>query len=130
MPNTILVATAGGAADETAEYVARIAAALMAKLVVLHVADFEDDDAARELLERFAEQARKKHVEAITVKQHGEVIDAITTTARRYDVAMIVMGASQGSVLSKWLSSRVFDATSIPVVVIPHNWMQDENESD
>lgn len=130
MRNTILVATAGGAADETAEYVVGIAAALNANLVVLHVADFEDETDADELLERFSAHATKKHVEAITVKRHGEVVDAIITTADKYDVALIVMGASQGKVLSKWLSSNVFDATSVPVVVIPHNWMQDEDDDD
>lgn len=130
MRNTILVATAGGAADETAEYVVGIAAALKANLVALHVSGFGDDEEADELLDRFTSHAAKKGVEAITVRRYGEVVDAIITCADQHDVALIIMGASQGKVLSKWLSSDVFDSTSVPVVVIPHNWMDDEDDDD
>lgn len=126
MKNTILVATAGGAADKTAEYVVGIAAALKAKLVALHIVEVSDEDDSNEVLERFRSHGKRKDIDVVTTKRTGDVVQNIIDSAREYDAAVIVMGASQGMVLSKWLSADVFEQSTIPVVVIPHHWMDDE----
>ncbi len=128
MKNTILVATAGGAADKTAKYVVGIAAALRANLVALHIVEVSAEDDSIEVLNRFRSQGKRQDVDVVTAKRCGDVVQNIIDCAREHDAAVIVMGASQGKVFAKWLSSDVFEQSTIPVVVIPHHWMQDDAE--
>lgn len=126
--NKILFATAGGAVDETAEYIAGIAESLDAYLVVLHVTDYSCDDEVDDVFDRFAIHACRYDVEIKTLKTTGDVVEGIMRTAKEQDVSLIVMGASRGKVLSRWTSSVVFGSSSIPVLVIPHDWTEDDNE--
>lgn len=125
MKNNILVATAGGAADKTAENVVGIADALQANLVALHIVEVSEEDASDDVLERFKKYGTRKRTEVATARRHGDVVQNIIDCARECDAAEIVMGASQGKVLSRWLSSEVFEHSTIPVVVI-HHWMEGE----
>lgn len=127
MTNAILIATAGAAADKTAEYVVGIAASLKAKLIALHVVGIGDDDESVDVLARFESHAARNEVEIHTEKRVGDVVNSIISCAKDHDAALIVLGASKGKVLSQWIGANVFDNSTVPVVVIPHHWIDDDS---
>lgn len=51
----------------------------------------------------------------------ADIVSAIIDTAVELSADLIIMGASQGKVVSEWLSADVLRRSEIPVVVIPHD---------
>ena len=118
----ILVPTSGpSAAAETADYAMQIADSLNATVVVLHVVRSGKTREAGELtMEYFAEAGENNEVNVVTHFAEGALLDTIIDFAEENDIDLIVMGASQGTIVDKWISSDVRDNTSIPVLVIPY----------
>ena len=118
----ILVPTSGpSAAAETADYAMQIADSLNATAVVLHVVRSGKTREAGELtMEYFAEAGENNEVNVVTHFAEGALLDTIIDFAEENDIDLIVMGASQGTIVDKWISSDVRDNTSIPVLVIPY----------
>ena len=118
----ILVPTAGEApAKETAAYVVRIAKALDAELTTLHVpASGESALAGEKALRVFSDLGDTLGVEVSGFLGDGNVVSQIVDYANQNNIDLIVMGASQGKVVSEWISADVMERASTPVVVIPH----------
>ncbi len=118
----ILIPTTGpSAAAETADYALQIAESLDAHLIVLHVMRPGHNREAGELtLSYFVEAAENYGTEVETHFAEGVLLDQIVDFAENNGVDLIVMGASQGTIVDKWISSDVRDNTSIPVLVIPY----------
>ena len=118
----ILVPTSGpSAAAETADYAMQIADSLNATVVVLHVVRSGKTREGGELtMEYFAEAGENNEVNVVTHFAEGALLDTIIDFAEENDIDLIVMGASQGTIVDKWISSDVRDNTSIPVLVIPY----------
>lgn len=118
----LLVATAGAApAKEKADYVMSIAKQLQAEILVLHIisenAPLQDGE---EALNSFVEAGQRAQVQVSKLLRVGEVVSAIVDCAEAEKASLIIMGASEGKMVAKWLSANVTTSTTIPVVVIPH----------
>ena len=118
----ILVPTAfQTAATETADYVMQVARSLNAKVVALHVVRTGDSTEAGELsLEYFKNAGLDHDIDVECCFRSGAVIEQIVDFAEQNDVNLIVLGASEGRVFDKWISSGLHDSTVIPVLVIPY----------
>lgn len=118
----ILVPTAGGApAKETAAYVVRIAKIMGAELTALHVLPKgEPAESGEEALRIFSDLGVTLGVNVSAVVGHGNVVSQIIDCATENNIDLIVMGASQGKVVSQWVSADVMERAGPPVVVIPH----------
>lgn len=118
----ILVPTAGQtAAKDTAEYAMQVASTLDADVIALHVIKPGNSKEAGELsLEYFINAGRDYDVNVETEFREGGVIRQIVDYAQEREVGLIVMGASRGRVVEKWLVSDVRESTDIPVLVIPY----------
>ena len=118
----ILVPTAGEApAKETAAYVVGIAKTLDAELTALHVlAEGESAEAGEKALRIFSDLGDKLGVKVSGFLGHGNVVSQIVDYANQNNIDLIVMGASQGKVVSEWISADVMERANPPVVVIPH----------
>ena len=119
---TILVPTAGQTtARETADYIMQIAKSLDAKVIALHVVKPEMSTEPGELsLEYFSNAGKENDIEVECCFRTGGVIHQIADFAEENEVDLIVMGASDGRVLDRWLSADVSQSTAIPVLVIPY----------
>lgn len=50
------------------------------------------------------------------------MVEQIVLCAEQSGIDLIIMGASQGKVISEWLSADVLGHTDTPVLVIPHEF--------
>lgn len=118
----ILVPTSGVTpAQETADYVMEIASAISADVLALHAVRPGHSSEAGELcLEIMQNAAKEANVSIECLLRQGPVIDEIIEAAEEQEVSLIVMGASEGFVVERWLSSEVCGNTRVPVVVIPY----------
>lgn len=119
----ILVATAGYVpAKEKADYVINIAKRLQAEIFALHILTKEEnEDEGRNALNVFAELGQEAGVTVYKMLKNADIVSAIIETAQELSADLIIMGASQGKVVSEWLSADVLRRSEIPVVVIPHD---------
>ncbi len=117
----ILVPVSGcSEAAESADYVMRIAKAVKADVIVLHVVKPGGAHEAGELsFEYFTDAAKKHQVQVNCQFREGAIIHQIVDFAEESAVDLILMGASQGRVMEQWMGSDVRDETSVPVLVIP-----------
>lgn len=118
----ILVPTSGiTPAQQTAVYIMEIAAAINAEVLAMHVVrpghSSEVGELCLEIMENAAKQA---NVPFKGMLSRGPVIDEIIKVAEVEDASLIVMGASDGFVVERWLSSEICGNTRVPVVVIPY----------
>lgn len=118
----ILVPTSGVTpARHTAQYAMEIATAINADVLAVHVVRPGHADESGELCLEIMEQAAKEAGVSIECTlRHGLVINEIIEVAEEQDVSLIVMGASEGFVVERWLSSEICGNTKVPVVVIPY----------
>lgn len=116
-----LVPTAGEApAKETAAYIVGIAKILDAELTALHIpAEGESAQAGEKALRMFSDMGDKLGVKVSGILRHGNVVSQIVDYANQNSIDLIVMGASQGKVVSQWISADVMERANPPVVVIP-----------
>jgi nucleotide-binding universal stress UspA family protein len=61
---------------------------------------------------------------------HGDVVSQIIEYANENKIDLIVMGASQGKVVSQWISADVMGRTAPPVVVVPHQFGPGQSDSE
>ncbi len=117
----ILVPTANAAsAYETAEYVMAIAKALDAELHVLHVmrdeSEIETAEASLKVFELASEEPGVRVKGSLRV---GNVVHEIVDYAEKNEIDLVVMGASNGEVVERWLSYDVLGRSAVPVLVMP-----------
>ncbi len=118
----ILVPTAGtAAAQNSAHYIVDIAARMNADVVALHIVrDGESEAEAAEGPRVFADAGREAGVKVIERVESGKIVPTIHMVADEVSAGLIIMGASNGTVVGRWTSSNVLDTSNIPVLVIPH----------
>jgi len=117
----ILVPTSGVTpASENADYIMDIANAIKGTVLAVHVVRpghaCEVGELCLEIMETAAEGAG---VTIETELRHGPVIHEIIEAAEEHQADLIVMGASEGFIVERWLSSEICGNTSVPVVMIP-----------
>ncbi|MCA9740747.1 universal stress protein [candidate division KSB1 bacterium] len=119
----ILVATAGYVpAKEKADYVINIAKRSQAEIFALHIlAEDEEEVDGRQALNLFSEAGQAAGIRVFKMLKKADIVSAIIDTAVELSADLIIMGASQGKVVSEWLSADVLRRSEIPVVVIPHD---------
>lgn len=119
----ILVPTAGSLpARETANAIVNVAQSLGADLIPLHIVmEGEHEAGAIQGPKLLADAAHAAGVSSVPATRHGELISTIIKTAEEFEVSLILMGASEGTIVNKWLSANVMNRCKIPVVVIPHS---------
>ena len=116
----LLVPTAGPLpAREKAEYISKLAYNLEADIIVLHIVKDRNEDAGKEAFEIIEKQCGQDKVNVKSMIEHGEVIPTISKVATAEDVDLIVMGASEGRVVAKWMAADVLERSKVPVVIIP-----------
>jgi nucleotide-binding universal stress UspA family protein len=116
----LLVPTAGPVpAKEKAEYVSKLACSLEAELIVLHIVKDDNQESGNEAFKIFENQCNKENIKLKTLFEEGEVVPIISKVADAENVDLIVMGASEGRVIAKWLAADVMERSKIPMVIIP-----------
>ncbi|MEM7783018.1 MAG: universal stress protein [Planctomycetota bacterium] len=121
MPKLLVPAAGQTAAAETADYAMQVAKALNAEVVPLHVVRPGHSKEAGELaLEYFQKSCEESDVPLQCEFREGLIVDQIIDFAEENDVDLIVIGASRGTIVDKWLSLDVRDNTMVPVLVIPY----------
>lgn len=118
----ILVPTSGiTPAQQTATYIMEIASAINADVLAVHVVRPGHASEAGELcLEIMKTAAQEANVAVECMLCHGPIIDEIIEVAEGRQANLIVMGASNGFVVERWLSSEICGNTRVPVLVIPY----------
>jgi nucleotide-binding universal stress UspA family protein len=116
----LLVPTAGPVpAREKAEYVSKLACSLEADIIVLHIVKDDNDEAGKEAFKIFENQCNKESLKLKTIIEKGEIIPSISKVADEENADLIVMGASEGRVVAKWMAADVIERSKVPVVIIP-----------
>jgi nucleotide-binding universal stress UspA family protein len=116
----ILIPTAGPEpAREKAEYVAKLASSLEAEMIVLHIVQNNNEKPGKEAFKIFENQCKKDKIKLKTIIKDGEVVPTISKVANEESADLIVMGASEGRVVEKWLAADILERTKVPVVIIP-----------
>lgn len=116
----LLIPTAGPVpAREKAEYVSKLACSLEAELLVLHIVQNNDETPGLEAFKIFNNQCNKDSVKLNTIIESGEIVPTISKVAESENVDLIVMGASEGKIVAKWLAADIMERSKIPIVIIP-----------
>jgi len=116
----ILVPTAAPTpAREKADYITSIAKSLEARLHIIHISERENTKEGEDALEIFKEAGEKEGVEVTTVLKSGEVIPTLLEYSKEAHIDLIVMGASEGRIVAKWLAADVLEKTDVPVFIVP-----------
>ena len=116
----LLVPTAGPEpARDKAEFVSKLACSLEAEILVLHIAKDNNEEPGKEAFKIFENQCKKEKINLKTIIGHGDIIPTISKVADSENVDLIVMGASEGKIVAKWLAADVLERSKIPVVIIP-----------
>lgn len=128
----ILVPTSGTiTAFEAAEYAMRVATAVKAEIHVLHVAtEGENVDSMSDSLKVFELAGKKSDVPVHGSSVIGNVVDQIIDFAEENEMNLILMGASDGAVVEKWISHEVLGHTKIPVLVMPYQIFDFDEEEE
>lgn len=118
----ILVPVSGTqSAYESAEYAMKIAKATNAVIHVLHViGPGEEPEVMTDSLKLFELASEEANVQVQGLAVTGKIVDQIIDYAESNDIALILMGASNGLVVDKWVSHEVLGQTAIPVLVMPY----------
>jgi len=116
----LLIPTAGPVpAKEKAEYVSKLACSLDAELLILHIVKNDDEKPGLEAFKIFEKQCKKDSIDYKTKIEHGEIVHAISKVAEEEEVDLIVMGASAGNIVGKWLAADIMERSKVPIVIIP-----------
>lgn len=113
------------AAAEIANYVINIAKRLDATLIALHIlSDGESEEDGRNCCDVLYKAAKDSGVNVETQIAQGDVVQSIIDAAERQRADLVVMGASNGKVVKRWLSADVMHRSETPVLVVPHCYGQ------
>jgi nucleotide-binding universal stress UspA family protein len=119
----LLVPTAGPKpAEEKADYIINIAKMLEAEIIAIHISDREDSTEGQEALEIFTSEAGKNNVKIKTHMKTGEVVSIISQVAESEKIDLILMGASEGRIVAKWVAVDIMEKSKIPIVIIPQGF--------
>ena len=122
----MLIPTSGAIpARENARYVLEMAKKLRAEVIVLHVRDKGESREGDLALDFFDKVSKELGITVRLLPALGPVARTIIETAKFEDVSLIVMGATKGRMVAKWIIDEIIRSTDIPVVIIP--WKYDEN---
>jgi len=127
----MMVPTAGPfSAHKNARYIMRMANKLRADVLVVHIRDKgESREGGDEALDIFNEEAKMVGMTIEKIPAIGEVSQTIIELARFHEVDLIVLGATRGRSVSRWIIETVMLKTDIPVVLIPWNFEVSQTES-
>jgi nucleotide-binding universal stress UspA family protein len=127
----MMVPTAGPfSAHRNARYIMKMAQKLRADVIVVHIRDKgESRVGGDEALDIFNEEARMLGLTIEKIPALGEISQTIIELARFHEVDLIVMGATQGRSVSRWIIDTIINKTDIPVVLIPWNYDVAQTES-
>jgi nucleotide-binding universal stress UspA family protein len=116
----LLVPTAGPVpAQEKAEYISKLACSLEAEMIVLHIVQNNNKEAGQEAFKIFENQCKKDNIKIKTIIKEGDVVPTISKVVDEENVDLIVMGASAGRVVAKWLVADIMERSKVPVVIVP-----------
>jgi nucleotide-binding universal stress UspA family protein len=117
----MLVCSAGGrSARESAGYIVKVARSLDAAIVALHVSrPGEPREVGDDAVGALASACKEANLAVTGYVRDGDVVATIVSTADEEQPQLILMGPSQGRFPEEWLSTRVMQATDVPVVVVP-----------
>lgn len=119
----LLVPTAGPKpAEEKADYIFNIAKMLEAEIIAIHISDREDSTEGQEALEIFTKEANKNDVKITTQMKTGEIVSVISEVAESENVDLILMGASEGRIVAKWIAVDIIEKSKVPIVIIPQGF--------
>ena len=120
----MMVPTAGPfSAHRNARYIVRMAHRLSADVLVVHIRDKgESREGGDEALDIFGEEARMVGMTIEKIPAVGEVSQTIIELAKFHEVDLIVLGATRGRSVSRWVIDTIINKTDIPVVLIPWNF--------
>lgn len=116
----LLVPTAGPVpAQEKAEYISKLACSLEAEMIVLHIVKNNNKGPGQEAFKIFENQCKKDNIKIKTIIKEGDVVPTISKVVDEENVDLIVMGASAGRVVAKWLVADIMERSKVPVVIVP-----------
>lgn len=119
----LLVPTAGPKpAEEKADYIFNIAKMLEAEIIAIHISDREGSTEGQEALEIFTKEANKNDVKITTHMKTGEIVSVISEVAESENVDLILMGASEGRIVAKWIAVDIIEKSKVPIVIIPQGF--------
>jgi nucleotide-binding universal stress UspA family protein len=119
----LLVPTAGPLpAEEKADYVMNIAKMLEAEVIAINISDNKDSPEGQEALDIYKKEAEKFGVKITTRLKSGDVISVISKAAESENVDLIVMGASEGRLVAKWVAVDIMEKSKVPIVIIPQGF--------
>jgi len=127
----MMVPTAGPfSAHKNARYIIRMAKKLNADVLVVHIRDKgESREGGDEALDIFNEEARSVDMTIEKIPAVGEVSQTIIELSKFHEVDLIVLGATRGRSVSRWIIETIINKTDIPVVLIPWNYDVSQTES-
>ena len=121
----IMVPTSGPVpAEQNARYILKMARSLRADVLVVHVRDKGEDREGDIALDIFDKVSKELGVPVTLKPAIGEISQTIIEIARLEEIDMIVMGATEGRNVAKWIIDKITSQTDIPVVLIP--WKYEE----
>jgi len=119
----LLVPTAGPLpAEEKADYVMNVAKMLEAEVIALNISDSKDSPEGQKALDIYQQEADKAGVKISTQLKSGDVISVISEVAESENVDLIVMGASEGRLVAKWIAVDILEKSKVPIVIIPQGF--------
>jgi nucleotide-binding universal stress UspA family protein len=116
----ILVPTSGPIpAEENARYILKMARSLRAEVVVVHVRDKGESREGDLALDIFDKVSKELGVKVRLKPAIGEVSKTLIEIAKLEEVNLIVLGATEGRNVARWIIDKIKEETDIPVVIIP-----------
>jgi len=126
----MMVPTAGPfSATRNARYIMNMAKRLRAEVLVVHIRDKgESREGGDVALDIFNETAKEIGLTIERIPALGEVAQTIIELSRFHEVDLIVMGATKGRSVSRWIIDTIMKKTDIPVVLIPWDYNVSQTE--
>jgi nucleotide-binding universal stress UspA family protein len=116
----ILVPTSGPVpAEENARYILKMARSLRAEVLVVHVRDKGESREGDLALDIFDKVSKELGVKVRLKPAIGEVSKTLIEIAKLEEVNLIVLGATEGRNVARWIIDKIKEETDIPVVIIP-----------
>ena len=121
----IMVPTSGVVpAEQNARYILKMARNLRAEVLVVHIRDHGEDREGDLAMDVFDKVSKEIGVRVELKPAIGEISRTLIEIAKLEEVDLIVMGATKGRNVAKWIIDKIKNETDIPVVIIP--WKYEE----
>jgi len=124
----ILVPTAGGKqVRKTAEFVMKLAQNVDGSVTALYIVQSstrKNIEIGVKALNEFNQAGTREGVMVATLIEEGDVIEKILETIEDKKISLVVMGASEKGLVSRWgradVTSEILEQVDIPTVIMPH----------